>query len=216
MPNGLTITKIRVPLGVIGIIYEARPNVTADAIGLCMKSGNAVILKGGSEAIHSNTKIADVLRKQTQLVSDLYPSHRRNDLFAVLVLLVFTHRFLYRRNRRSRTAVNDYLQQRKENDQCTRTYYHRFYYRKVQRIVELVPVIHNSEYRSRFSAEFKWHIPDIIASFIRKCMRQFKDSFARVVLGIDQLFELRMFGKVYVASNIKTSELYAIKLVSKI
>ena len=62
LPNGLTVTKIRVPLGVIGIIYEARPNVTADAIGLCLKSGNAVILKGGSEAIRSNTKIAEVLR----------------------------------------------------------------------------------------------------------------------------------------------------------
>ena len=62
LANGLTVTKIRVPLGVIGIIYEARPNVTADAIGLCLKSGNAVILKGGSEAIRSNTKIAEVLR----------------------------------------------------------------------------------------------------------------------------------------------------------
>ncbi len=62
LPNGLTVTKIRVPLGVIGIIYEARPNVTADAIGLCLKSGNAVILKGGSEALHSNRKIAEVLR----------------------------------------------------------------------------------------------------------------------------------------------------------
>lgn len=62
LANGLTVTKIRVPLGVIGIIYEARPNVTADAIGLCLKSGNAVILKGGSEAIHSNTTIAAVLR----------------------------------------------------------------------------------------------------------------------------------------------------------
>ena len=66
LPNGLTVTKIRVPLGVIGIIYEARPNVTADAIGLCMKSGNAVILKGGSEAIRSNTKIADVLRNAAE------------------------------------------------------------------------------------------------------------------------------------------------------
>ena len=63
LPNGLTITKIRVPLGVIGIIYEARPNVTADAIGLCLKSGNAVILKGGSEAIHSNTIIAAVMNE---------------------------------------------------------------------------------------------------------------------------------------------------------
>ena len=66
LPNGLTVTKIRVPLGVIGIIYEARPNVTADAIGLCLKSGNTVILKGGSEAIRSNTKIADVLRNAAE------------------------------------------------------------------------------------------------------------------------------------------------------
>ena len=66
LSNGLTVTKIRVPLGVIGIIYEARPNVTADAIGLCLKSGNAVILKGGSEAIHSNTKITDVLRSAAE------------------------------------------------------------------------------------------------------------------------------------------------------
>lgn len=66
LPNGLTVTKIRVPLGVIGIIYEARPNVTADAIGLCMKSGNAVILKGGSEAIRSNTKIAEVLKNAAE------------------------------------------------------------------------------------------------------------------------------------------------------
>ena len=66
LPNGLIVTKIRVPLGVIGIIYEARPNVTADAIGLCLKSGNAVILKGGSEAIHSNTIIADVLRSAAE------------------------------------------------------------------------------------------------------------------------------------------------------
>ena len=58
LPNGLTVTKVRVPLGVIGIIYEARPNVTADAIGLCVKSGNAVILKGGSEALQSNIVIA--------------------------------------------------------------------------------------------------------------------------------------------------------------
>ena len=56
-PNGLKIDKVRVPLGVIGIIYEARPNVTADAFGLCFKTGNAVILKGGSDAIHSNMAI---------------------------------------------------------------------------------------------------------------------------------------------------------------
>lgn len=65
-PNGLTVTKVRVPLGVIGIIYEARPNVTADAIGLCLKSGNAVVLKGGSEALHSNTAIAEVLSKAAE------------------------------------------------------------------------------------------------------------------------------------------------------
>lgn len=61
-PNGLKISKVRVPLGVIGIIYESRPNVTADAFGLCFKSGNAVILKGGSDAIESNIAIAKVLR----------------------------------------------------------------------------------------------------------------------------------------------------------
>lgn len=63
LPNGLTVTKIRVPLGVVGIIYEARPNVTADAAGLCLKSGNAVLLKGGSEALRSNQKIAEVLEQ---------------------------------------------------------------------------------------------------------------------------------------------------------
>lgn len=62
-PNGLKIKKIRVPLGVIGIIYEARPNVTADAFGLCFKTGNAVILKGGSDAIRSNKAIVKVLRE---------------------------------------------------------------------------------------------------------------------------------------------------------
>lgn len=62
-PNGLEISKIRVPLGVIGIIYEARPNVTADAAGLCLKSGNAVLLRGGSEAIFSNLAISSVLMK---------------------------------------------------------------------------------------------------------------------------------------------------------
>lgn len=62
-PNGLHIEKRRVPLGVIGIIYESRPNVTADAFGLCFKTGNAVILKGGSDAIHSNIAITGVLRE---------------------------------------------------------------------------------------------------------------------------------------------------------
>lgn len=62
-PNGLQIQKVRVPLGVIGIIYESRPNVTADAFGLCFKTGNAVILKGGSDAIHSNIAITESIRK---------------------------------------------------------------------------------------------------------------------------------------------------------
>ncbi|HEY3489559.1 MAG TPA: glutamate-5-semialdehyde dehydrogenase [Candidatus Deferrimicrobiaceae bacterium] len=61
-PNGLWVGRMRIPLGVIGIIYESRPNVTADAAALCVKSGNAVVLRGGSEAIHSNTAIAHVLR----------------------------------------------------------------------------------------------------------------------------------------------------------
>lgn len=61
-PNGLEVVKVRVPLGVIGMIYEARPNVTADAAALCLKSGNAVILRGGKEAIHSNKAIADIMR----------------------------------------------------------------------------------------------------------------------------------------------------------
>jgi len=59
-PNGIEIAQVRVPLGVIGVIYESRPNVTADAAGLCLKSGNAVLLRGGSEAIATNTAIADV------------------------------------------------------------------------------------------------------------------------------------------------------------
>ncbi|MGM1046164.1 MAG: glutamate-5-semialdehyde dehydrogenase [Bacillota bacterium] len=62
-PNGLNITKIRVPLGVIGIIYEARPNVTVDAAGLCLKTGNAVVLRGGSSALSSNRKIVEVLHE---------------------------------------------------------------------------------------------------------------------------------------------------------
>lgn len=62
-PNGLHITKVRVPIGVIGIIYESRPNVTADAAVLCLKSGNATLLRGGSEAFHSNMAIAAVLQQ---------------------------------------------------------------------------------------------------------------------------------------------------------
>lgn len=62
-PNGMQIRKVRVPMGVIGVIYESRPNVTADAFALCFKAGSAVILKGGSDAIHSNIAITDTLRE---------------------------------------------------------------------------------------------------------------------------------------------------------
>jgi glutamate-5-semialdehyde dehydrogenase len=62
-PNGLMVGRMRIPLGVIGIIYESRPTVTADASGLCLKSGNSVILRGGSEAFHSNQAIGQILRK---------------------------------------------------------------------------------------------------------------------------------------------------------
>ena len=62
-PNGLEIARMRIPLGVIGIIYESRPNVTVDAAGLCLKAGNAVILRGGSEAIHSNMALAGVIEE---------------------------------------------------------------------------------------------------------------------------------------------------------
>jgi glutamate-5-semialdehyde dehydrogenase len=60
-PNGLEVTRMRIPLGVIGIIYESRPNVTIDAAGLCLKAGNAVILRGGSEALYSNKALADII-----------------------------------------------------------------------------------------------------------------------------------------------------------
>lgn len=62
-PNGMVVTKRRVPMGVVGIIYESRPNVTADAFGLCFKTGNVCILKGGSDAIHSNIAIVEVLKE---------------------------------------------------------------------------------------------------------------------------------------------------------
>ena len=61
LPNGLEVEKVRVPLGVVGIIYEARPNVTVDAAGLCLKSGNAVVLRGSSNAVNSNSVLADVI-----------------------------------------------------------------------------------------------------------------------------------------------------------
>jgi glutamate-5-semialdehyde dehydrogenase len=62
-PNGLLVGQVRIPLGVIGFIYESRPNVTVDAASLCLKSGNGVILKGGSEAVHSNIALGDLLRE---------------------------------------------------------------------------------------------------------------------------------------------------------
>jgi glutamate-5-semialdehyde dehydrogenase len=67
-PSGVEISRVRVPLGVIGFIYESRPNVTADAAGLCLKSGNAVLLRGGSEALESNSAIAQVLAKAVEKV----------------------------------------------------------------------------------------------------------------------------------------------------
>jgi glutamate-5-semialdehyde dehydrogenase len=82
-PNNLMVGKMRIPLGVIGIVYESRPNVTADAAALCLKSGNAVILRGGSEAIHSNRAIAAVLQKVLQELS--IPT-------AALSLIPFTER----------------------------------------------------------------------------------------------------------------------------
>ena len=72
-PSGIQVGKMRVPLGVIGIIYESRPNVTADAAGLCLKSGNATILRGGSEAIHSNQAIAKCIQQGLQAAG--LPAH---------------------------------------------------------------------------------------------------------------------------------------------
>ena len=62
LPNGIDLRQVRVPLGVVGIIYEARPNVTVDAAALCLKSGNAVLLRGSSSAYSSNTALVGVLR----------------------------------------------------------------------------------------------------------------------------------------------------------
>lgn len=72
-PNGLHIVKRRVPLGVIGIIYEARPNVTVDAVGLCLKTGNSVVLRGGSSALSSNRKIVEIIHDA--LATSSIPSH---------------------------------------------------------------------------------------------------------------------------------------------
>jgi glutamate-5-semialdehyde dehydrogenase len=89
-PNGIEIARVRVPLGVIGFIYESRPNVTADAAGLCVKSGNAVILRGGSEALESNGMIAAVLVKALEKVGappDAIQFVDTTDREAVAVLL---------------------------------------------------------------------------------------------------------------------------------
>src|SRR5438876_747709 len=89
-PNGIEISRVRVPLGVIGFIYESRPNVTADAAGLCVKSGNAVVLRGGSEAIESNMAIAAVLAKALEKVgapADAVQFVDTTDRAAVAVLL---------------------------------------------------------------------------------------------------------------------------------
>jgi glutamate-5-semialdehyde dehydrogenase len=68
-PNGLIISQVRVPLGVVGVIYESRPNVTADSASICIKSGNAVILRGGSDALNSNVAIVDILRDALSMTS---------------------------------------------------------------------------------------------------------------------------------------------------
>lgn len=89
-PNGLIIKKVRTPIGVIGIIYESRPNVTSDCIGLCLKSGNAVILKGGREAVHSNKAIFKVLQaalKGTSIPQDAIHLISSMDRGAVNALL---------------------------------------------------------------------------------------------------------------------------------
>jgi glutamate-5-semialdehyde dehydrogenase len=89
-PSGLEISRVRVPLGVIGFIYESRPNVTADSAGLCLKSGNAVVLRGGSEAIDSNTIIAHLLAKAVEkagLPPDVIQHVETPDRAAVMALL---------------------------------------------------------------------------------------------------------------------------------
>lgn len=89
-PNGLLIRKVRTPIGVIGIIYESRPNVTSDCIGLCLKSGNAVILKGGKEAFYSNQAIFSVLRgalSGTKIPADAVQLVSSSDRQALTTLL---------------------------------------------------------------------------------------------------------------------------------
>jgi glutamate-5-semialdehyde dehydrogenase len=90
MPNGLRVSKMRIPLGVIGIIYESRPNVTIDAAGLCLKSGNAVILRGGSEALHSNRALAGIIGQALESVglpfqvAQVVPTEDRKAIKALL------------------------------------------------------------------------------------------------------------------------------------
>ena len=96
-PNGLKIKKVRTPIGVIGIIYESRPNVTVDCAGLCLKSGNASILRGGKEAIHSNQALAHIVREALQnsnLPEDavqLVPTVDREALTHLLTLDEYIH-----------------------------------------------------------------------------------------------------------------------------
>ncbi len=90
-PNGLRVGRMRIPLGVIGLVYESRPNVTVDAAALCVKSGNAVILRGGSEALHSNLALADALRaaaRDTQVPEDAIGIVPMTDRAAIDHLLV--------------------------------------------------------------------------------------------------------------------------------
>ena len=99
LPSGIQVGRMRVPLGVVGIIYESRPNVTADAAGLCLKSGNASILRGGSEALHSNQAIAASLHTAMaafgvpaaalSIVSDL----RRAAMLELLLLIRTSNSF---------------------------------------------------------------------------------------------------------------------------
>ena len=96
-PNGLTIHKVRTPIGVIGIIYESRPNVTIDCAGLCLKSGNAAILRGGKEAVHSNRALASIIStalKSTELPEhavQLIPTTDREALNHLLTLDEYVH-----------------------------------------------------------------------------------------------------------------------------
>jgi glutamate-5-semialdehyde dehydrogenase len=91
-PNGMRVGRMRIPLGVIGFIYESRPNVTADAAALCLKSGNAVILRGGSEAVHSNKAIADLFKEAlrennaSEEIVNLLPTAERDAILHMIQL----------------------------------------------------------------------------------------------------------------------------------